>query len=155
MGLRSFLSRRESLLETPGGRQSRGGMRKCQRKNALPCCSSSGGGLGLFHCHLNSPSVSPRGFWRKQGVEPGPCAVRSCSSPSCPSTAAPNWAAPSTSLPSSWDKTRCQLTPLLFVTFLVLREVASRPAQLPWCRSPHASLHLWSHTEAVWVLTHL
>lgn len=156
MGLRSFLSRRESLLETLGGRRSRGGMKKCQRKNPLPRCSSS---VGFSLAFSLSPELS-LSFppWvledRGRGAKP-PC----CSSLSRPSSAALNWGmepglpALRCSWGSSWDETRGQLTPQLLVSF-VARKAASRPAQLPRCRSPHAILPLWSHAAALPALTH-
>lgn len=124
------------------------------------------GFLWLFNCQLNSPSVSPRGFWRKRGEEPSPGAARHCEALRLPVLPQHRRSAPREAkrshagaacpqqLPISlWDKMRGQLTPELLVIF-VFRKGASRPAQLSWCRSPHAILHLWSHTASVWVLTH-
>lgn len=119
------------------------------------------GFLWLFNCHLNYPLVSPRGFWRKWGEEPGPCAVRSCSSRP---TSAPRLGAGGNravrGLPAvcpqhlpalSTGQMRGWLSPALLGIFLPSKE-ALRPAQPPWCRSPHAILHLWSRAAAAWAL---
>lgn len=107
------------------------------------------GFLWLFNCHLNSPLVSPRGFWRKWGEELGPCTAGSCSSQPSPAlrlAAGGNRAVRGLPccLPSTWDKRGAGSHQHCFVP----SKEALRAAQPPWCRSPHAILHLWSRAAA-------
>lgn len=71
MGLRSFLSRRESLLETPGEDGAGGEWKSVKEKSALPRCSSSWGWLRFLIASSGLPGSGREQGWGR-GSRPVP-----------------------------------------------------------------------------------